>query len=453
MIPFLLLVGVAVVLPLATGGRWMWWWLAAGCAGAALLLPRGAGAAVLVLPWLAVAGWVAWGRLRALLATDRAELADGARVVSAAYAAVAAVAFAASRLGAELFGIGEPIVELTAVHYTYAGCAALALAAAALDRTQAAGGRGWRTVAQGAVVLTAGAPPVVALGFVAGAALPQVGGAVLMTLGVWATASLHLREAAAGGGSISGWRRVLLVVSGLSVWAPMVLAVAWAAGQHWDVPFLSIPDMAQTHGVANALGFTVAGLLARRPEATSAVHLGRLSTAALGRRLAAASAAAGVTYADCGCTLLPGAAPSFTRALGHGQAAFDGAARGLREWAPQRALGARVHPPTAPIETGTSVLIVLRAGPFEVVAPDRIVACVDEPGRFGFAYGTLPGHLERGEESFVVRLDPEDGTVTATITVVAGPASRAAAATGPVLRILQRRAVRSYLAALHRAAA
>jgi hypothetical protein len=192
----------------------------------------------------------------------------GARALAAGYAVVAAACFVASRAGAELFGVGEPIVELTAVHYTYAGCAALTLAALALERSDARG-RGHR-LALAAVVLTGLAPPVVAAGFVAGAALPQVGGAVLMTLGVWATASRHLAEAATvatsatptAGGSPSV--RFLLGLSGLSVWAPMVLAVAWAAGQHWDVPVLSIPDMARTHGVANALGFTVAGLVARR---------------------------------------------------------------------------------------------------------------------------------------------------------------------------------------------
>jgi len=42
----------------------------------------------------------------------------------------------------------------------------------------------------------------------------------------------------------------------------MVLAVAWAAGQHWDVPALSIPAMERTHGVPNALAFVVGALLA-----------------------------------------------------------------------------------------------------------------------------------------------------------------------------------------------
>ena len=112
------------------------------------------------------------------------------------------------------------------------------------------------------MVLTAAAPPVVALGFVTGAALPQVGGALLMTLGVWITATLQLNDAFR-----SGAHRVeatLLFISGLAIWVPMLLAVAWAAGQHWDVPVLSVHDMARTHGVVNTFAFVICGLVARR---------------------------------------------------------------------------------------------------------------------------------------------------------------------------------------------
>lgn len=44
----------------------------------------------------------------------------------------------------------------------------------------------------------------------------------------------------------------------------MGLAVAWAAAHYWDVPAMSVPDMARTHGLANAFGFVLCGLLARR---------------------------------------------------------------------------------------------------------------------------------------------------------------------------------------------
>ncbi len=113
------------------------------------------------------------------------------------------------------------------------------------------------------LLATASAPPIVAVGFVLAHPLPQVGGAVLMSAGVLLIAALQLRDAAGGRGVADGRRRVLLALSGLAPWVPMVLAVAWASSLYWDVPALSVPDMARTHGVMNVV-FVVAGLLARR---------------------------------------------------------------------------------------------------------------------------------------------------------------------------------------------
>jgi hypothetical protein len=129
------------------------------------------------------------------------------------------------------------------------------------DRARSAVGRRAGSVA---VVLTAATPPVVALGFVVDGALPQVGGAVLLGIGVWITATLQLVAATTGSRPVA--ERLVLAVSGLGPWIPMVLAVAWAAGQHWDVPVLSIPDMARTHGAANAIAFVLCGLVAGRLE-------------------------------------------------------------------------------------------------------------------------------------------------------------------------------------------
>jgi hypothetical protein len=95
-------------------------------------------------------------------------------------------------------GIHEPIVALTAVHFTYVGVAALMLADAALARRR---GRVDRVVGRWGLALTAAAPPVVAAGFVTGSALPQIGGAVLVSLGVFCTATLELQVAAQPGGA------------------------------------------------------------------------------------------------------------------------------------------------------------------------------------------------------------------------------------------------------------
>jgi uncharacterized protein (UPF0548 family) len=37
-----------------------------------------------------------------------------------------------------------------------------------------------------------------------------------------------------------------------------------------------------------------------------------------------------------------------------------------------------------------------------------VVWTVDEPNRIGFGYGTLQGHPESGEESFVVSREDDD---------------------------------------------
>ena|SRR5438067_5662343 len=113
-----------------------------------------------------------------------------------------------------------------------------------------------------AVVATVAAPPIVALGFVTNAALPQVGGAALLTAGVWATATVT---------GIDGRRRTsdhvtrsLLAVCAAAPVVPMVLAVLWAAAQHWPIPALDIPAMAQIHGAVNFAGFVGCGLLGYR---------------------------------------------------------------------------------------------------------------------------------------------------------------------------------------------
>jgi uncharacterized protein (UPF0548 family) len=62
---------------------------------------------------------------------------------------------------------------------------------------------------------------------------------------------------------------------------------------------------------------------------------------------------------------------------------------------------------------------------------------VHEERRAGFAYGTLGGHPESGEESFVVELRP-DGTVWFTITAFSRPARWYTRLAGPLVPVAQR---------------
>ena len=79
-----------------------------------------------------------------------------------------------------------------------------------------------------------------------------------------------------------------------------------------------------------------------------------------------------------------------------------------------------------------------------MLAPTRVVEVVDRPDRFGFAYGTLPGHPYSGEERFSVDLHP-DGRVRITVAVDARAANPVVWLASPIGTWAQRRALRGYL--------
>lgn len=179
------------------------------------------------------------------------------------------------------------------------------------------------------------------------------------------------------------------------------------------------------------------------------LRLGRPSAAQLDRMLDVARVSL-LTYDHVGSTMPPVDARRPVRqqhlALGHGHEAFELAVLGLRTWSCHEGIRAAVHPADAAIEAGSSLLVVLSVGPACIVVPDRVVAVVDEPCRFGFAYGTLAGHQERGEESFLAEL-LDDGTVRGTISVDAAAATFPARMVAPAVVRFQRLAVSRYLSA------
>ncbi|MDQ2677983.1 MAG: DUF1990 domain-containing protein [Actinomycetota bacterium] len=183
---------------------------------------------------------------------------------------------------------------------------------------------------------------------------------------------------------------------------------------------------------------------------THLLRLGRPDRHTLEQLLARAGAAS-LTYDHVGSTLsAPGSSDRKVSTehleLGVGAATFDAAVSELRTWVCHRGLGADVFPADAPLQVGTSLLVVLHVGPVSIVVPNRVVAVVDEPRRIGFAYGTLEGHQERGEESYVVE-HLDDDRVVATIGLDARAATTAARLAAPAVGWFQRLAVRRYLAA------
>lgn len=107
--------------------------------------------------------------------------------------------------------------------------------------------------------------------------------------------------------------------------------------------------------------------------------------------------------------------------------------------------------PHAPPAVGAVVAVVVRHFGFWSVNVCRVVYTVDEPDRFGFAYGTLRGHAERGEERFLVErgAGPDDG-VWFDLFALSRPGPLAALAT-PLARHLQKRFARDAQTAMLRA--
>ncbi|MFJ5533558.1 DUF1990 family protein [Streptomyces sp. NPDC093261] len=144
------------------------------------------------------------------------------------------------------------------------------------------------------------------------------------------------------------------------------------------------------------------------------------------------------TYEDVGATrdghCPEGFRPLHVRArIGEGEEVFRRASEALLTWELHRAMGVGVLAGADRAAPGVDVTLTL-AG--VIKAPCRVVWAVEEHRRAGWAYGTLPGHPESGEEAFVVDRTG-DGTVWLTITAFSRPAKWYTKAGGPAARGFQ----------------
>jgi uncharacterized protein (UPF0548 family) len=154
------------------------------------------------------------------------------------------------------------------------------------------------------------------------------------------------------------------------------------------------------------------------------------------------------TYAEVGATA--GEMPNGYRHLerqifvGVGPASFDAVSRLLLSWEMHRLSGLAVSASHTSVIEGTVGTLRLGVGVLSVRAPVRVVRVVDEPRRRGFAYGTLPGHPESGEEFFLVEHNADD-LVFLTIRAFSRPVSRLARLGGPITPAVQSWMTNRYL--------
>ena len=135
-----------------------------------------------------------------------------------------------------------------------------------------------------------------------------------------------------------------------------------------------------------------------------------------------------------------------SRRIGEGEAWFRVASERLLTWEMHRRAGLAVFadPRVAP---GGVAVLELRIGPWTVAAPVRVIEVIKEATTTSITYGTLPGHPERGEERFTVRLDP-NGSVSAEIRAFSRPGRWFTRLGQPIARRMQAATTQRYLAAL-----
>lgn len=170
-----------------------------------------------------------------------------------------------------------------------------------------------------------------------------------------------------------------------------------------------------------------------------------------------------LTYDEVGCTRDDEPPAGYHRLdhrewIGRGDEVFRRAADALLAWRMHRVAGLTMTATDTPPRVGTNTLGLLGLGILSrrlqsrlgLPVPCRVVWTVDEPDRIGFAYGTLEGHPECGEESFLVTRDGEN--VYAAIRAYSRGATWYARLGGPVTRKAQHYAAKRYVAALRRLA-
>lgn len=138
--------------------------------------------------------------------------------------------------------------------------------------------------------------------------------------------------------------------------------------------------------------------------------------------------------------------------LGNGRSRFERAADALFTWRHFEIPWLELHGASTPARPGQVVATLVGMRGCWLLNPCRVVYAERPDGAdaVGFAYGTLPGHVECGEERFVVSFDPETAEVTYQIAAFSRPATLLTKLGYPLARRLQRRFAWSSARALAR---
>lgn len=129
--------------------------------------------------------------------------------------------------------------------------------------------------------------------------------------------------------------------------------------------------------------------------------------------------------------------------LGHGRATFESAVESLASGSHYPSPFTRLVRRTESLESGQLFAAVARHFGFFSIHPCRVLFVLREENRFGYGFGTLPGHAEAGEERFTITL--KDGVVRYDIQAFSRPCGLLSRLASPVGRQFQKRFFRESL--------
>ena len=207
--------------------------------------------------WLLVCAAFAGDGLRRFVIVGTKSFTQFFFSVGEGYLLVAGAWLVASRAGLQLLTFREPIVLLTAVHFHFAGFASAVLAGLV---DEAFVGHKWRQLLRVALLAVVLGPGILGLAFLFGPKLKLIA-ALLIALGQLGLAGGMVRVGMEAKNRIGRW---LMFVASASVAAGMVFAAVWAVGEYPLQAFVNIRQMGEFHGVLNAVGFVVCGLVGWR---------------------------------------------------------------------------------------------------------------------------------------------------------------------------------------------
>jgi hypothetical protein len=221
------------------------------------LIQPGIPSAVLAIPWFCVTLLIA---ILGLLRARDPELITPAEFSITAgflYVIVGGFSLIVTRLGIQLFGFGDTLILLAVIHYHYAAFAVPILAGLTGRRLKNVGfpAQAYQFAPFGIIL----GIPVVAAGIVTSLPVIAFVGALMIGGGLLLLAVL-----------VVGWivptvrglsAKILLVISSVSAVVAITLACIFAYSIITNKLVLDIPQMVMTHGLINAFGFVLCGLV------------------------------------------------------------------------------------------------------------------------------------------------------------------------------------------------